>query len=92
MGEILKWISIYGLGTVAGAFLIFLLYLLVKWFLNEFRELRKENREAFAQVVKMGTRVTDAVENHMETNTKAVNDLARLVERLCRLWDINSKG
>jgi hypothetical protein len=85
MSEITKLIAIYGLGTVAGAFLIFLLYMLAKFFISEFKQMRQENREAFGEVIKQGAKFADTVDNHMDSNTRAI-------ERLCDMWDTNSKG
>jgi uncharacterized NAD(P)/FAD-binding protein YdhS len=64
----------------------------------EFKDLLRENKEAFGEVTKQSTKFADSVDNHMDTNTKALQEMAEsnrksfdklteAIERLCRMWN-----
>jgi hypothetical protein len=94
MSELAKMITDTSIGAVAVAALIIILFYL----LRDARAVRKDNKEMFGKLVELSDKFTGAVDNHMDTNTRAtelntetLHKLADVIARLCRMWDNGKK-
>ena len=94
MSELAKMIADTSIGAVAVAALIFILFYL----LRDARTVRKDNKEMYGKLTELTDKFTNAVDNHMDTNTHAtelntetLHKLADVIERLCTMWE-NGKG